>query len=368
MSTSVAAPPRVLRPTRRLLPSRRALTRGALAGCWALLHPREPFVAPRAPLPTEPVWLRTPDGWEVALRRIPARPGSPGEPVVFAPSIGNTGHAFDPSPDRSLAARLHALGFDVWWFAHRGTPGARSPSHPTHCDLDAVVEHELPLALDRITEATGADRVLWVGHGLGGHIALAHLARGGRHIAAATLVSTPVRFERPRTRTRLMGRLAAILPQEWRVPTGDLADLLAPGPGAQLTRKLAPSCTDAERRAALVHGTCSVRVGMIRQAARWLEAGHLTDRTGQIDIIAGLTDSTVPLQVVQGLGDPLCPAGSVAPLLQALPDNTVEHIILDERWGHLDPLLGPDAPDEVHPQLTGFLASQRETCWSADDF
>lgn len=368
MSADTLHPPvRVRTPstpsTRTGAPLARRLARGALASAWALRHPREPLAPRPKPQSTEPRWIRAEDGWECPLRRLAPKAGASGEPVVLAGGLGQTLHTFDPEPDGSLAARLHAAGFDVWWLGHRGSSGARPPQHPGPCDLDAIVAHDVPAVVERIKAVTGARRLLWVGHGLGGQLAYAHLAAGGDDIAGLVAIAAPLLFPRVHTRARLAGRIAAALPAEWRLPVGAVADALAPGPGADLLQRLAPSCDAAHRRGLLLHGTAAVRLGMIRQTARWYELGHLSDRSGRLDYAAALGGTRCPMFLVTAERDPVCPPRAIAPLSAATDHRERRHLLLAGDWGHLDLLLGPRAPKQVHLPIEKWLVARRQLAW-----
>jgi len=346
-------------------PLARRLARGALASAWALRHPREPLSTRPERTASEPRWTLTSDGWDLPIRRIPPRPGASGEPVVLAAEMGQSVHTLDALPERSLARTLHEAGYDVWLFHHRGDPSARPPAVPGVCDVDAVGTLDVPALLDRIEAVTGAPRCLWLGHGLGAHAALVYLATGGDRISGLVSIGAPVHFPRASTRARVVGRVAEWLPAEWRVPLGTVADVLAPGPGERLVRPLAHTSRSIDRRSLLLHGTEAVRCGLIRQAARWFEHGHLTDRTGTVDYSAALASTWVPMLVVTAAGDPLSTPGAVAPLLLG-SDRTRLH--LDETWSHFDPLLAPEAHQAVYRPVCRWLDDRRDTTWEATPF
>jgi predicted alpha/beta hydrolase len=347
-------------------PLARRLARGALASAWALRNPREPLATRPDPTRSEPRWAATEDGWELPLRRIPALPGMSGEPVVLATELGAADHTFDAIPESSLARRLHKAGYEVWWFHHRGHPQARSPSYIEHCDMDAVAGFDIPAALERIRAVTGAPRVLWVGHGVGAQVALIYAARGGDRLAGLVSVAAPVRFPRAHTRARVVGRVADWLPPDWRLPVGTIADILAPGPGQHVMRDLARHSSALDRRSLLLHGTEAVRVGLVKQGAKWFQHGHLSDRTGTIDYLHVLQQRSPPLFVVMAEGDPMCPVAASAPLLDGPGDRS--ELVLDHRFSHFDPFLAPEARETVFPAIETWLADRRTACWTAPVF
>ncbi|HCH65137.1 MAG TPA: hypothetical protein DFR83_20200, partial [Deltaproteobacteria bacterium] len=312
-------------------PLARRLARGALASAWALRHPREPLAKRSERTPTEARWVSTEDGWELPLRRIVPRPGARGEPVVLATELGPGDHTLDALPDQSLARLLHQAGYDVWWFHHRGTPRARPPARIEHCDMDAVASFDIPAALERIRAVSGAERVLWIGHGIGAQVAMIHLALGGDRIAGLVSLTAAVCFPHSHTRARIAGRVAAWLPPEWRIPIGTVADVLAPGPGEHVIAPLTRSSDSLERRSLLLHGVEAVRMGLIRQGAMWFEQGHLSDRSGTVDYTVALRHQRTPMFVISASGDLLCPPEAVAPLVEGA--QHCESLVLDRTWG-----------------------------------
>lgn len=342
---------------------RRRAARAALALAWSSRNPWEPFVGPEGDPRLHPVWYRSLDGWEAPLHRLPPRPGGSGEPVVLAHAAALGRRSFGLGPAGGLIQLLHDAGHDVWTLGHRGDSGARAPAAPGPVDLDAVVHLDLPPALDRVRAATGAARVLWVGHGLGGQLAVAALARGVEGIAGAALLGAATRFPATATLARAAGRIAGALPPHWRLPVHAVATALSPtGVDARLG-VLTRQADGPARRGLLTRATADLRLGFARQAATWLRAGALVDRDDQVDYVAALTGLRVPLLCVAGADDPVAPpwaargpADAVAPGFGATWD-------LGPGWSHLDLLTGPRAARELHPRLVDWLGALRSRCW-----
>ncbi len=359
--TRLTAQPRAIRARRRAPDIAGRIARRALASAWSLRHPQEPLSEKPSPSRWETVWVQTPDGWELPLSRVAARPGGRGEPVLISAGLGLGPHTVDAAPDRSLVRKLRSAGFDVWWFTHRGCADSRAPSTPTSCDVDAIAQYDIPTALDKICETTGAPQVLWVGHGLGGQVALVHLAHHGGRIAAMAALATPVAFPAAHTHQKVAGLVARLLPAEWRIPLGTVADLLAPGPGANLLVPYTGQCDATTRRGLLIHGTQAARMGMVRQLGVWMTHGHLCDRTGEVDYALALETCAVPMLVVTAQGDPLCPPRAVAPLMSS-PQRRA--IALPETWSHHDMLMGAAAPSVVFDPIVTWLSEHRDRVWN----
>ncbi len=349
------APPRALGPAAR---------RVIQAAAWAARHPREPF-AVDAPPAADRVYYRADDGWESPLYHVAAPHGADGAPVVLAHGLMTGPEGFALTTTDSLVHRLHARGHDVYLLAHRGDRGSVAPPGAAAFDFDDIVARDVPAALRLVRARSGAGRVLWVGHALGGQLLVAHLARGGRDdIAAAALLCTPVRFPPARTRARVAGMVTRLLPAGWPLPTRAAHQLLAPfsdrAPG------FAAATRDTEgpiARGMLVHASEDLTIGLARQVATWVRAGALCDRHDRVDYVAAMAGTTLPLWVLAADGDTVCPPAAAEPVVAAAAPGAATWTVLGSRWGHLDPLVGRDAPGQVLGPLARWLDQHRDRCW-----
>jgi len=360
--TQVRPAPLPRSPTRLALA--KTLGRAALAAAWAAHSPgvRERFLAP-APAPLVPcTWVRTADGWELPLWRQTPRPGADGAPVLLAVGPGLRPGCLRVRPDRSLVSALHEAGLDVYLMSHRGDPDARSPLGVQGFDFDDLVTQDLQATLDAIRARTQAERVLFVGHGMGGLMFIAHLARGGRaDLAAGVSLCAPVVFDVPSSRAREVHRIARLLPQSWRIPHRAIQRwMLATGRDTAL-RPLAQQVDGPTLRRMALDGTADLSAGLVQQIGRWHQAGHLCDRMGRFDDLAALEGMAFPLLSITGDADPICPPSAAAPLVQAL--RGAEAHTLKGGWGHLDPIVGAAAPRDVFPGIVRWLDRARRDCW-----
>jgi predicted alpha/beta hydrolase len=267
-------------------------------------------------------------------------------------------------PDTSLVRRLHRRGFDVYLLEHRGDRNALAGRGAGPCDLDAIVAHDLPAALARVRRYSGHPRALWIGHGLGGQLLYAFLARGGSHdLAAGVTLGAPVRFGPVASRARLLARAARLLPSGLRLPARRLAQLAATAESGRLAAVGLGRDLDGPRaRGLMVHGAADLPAAMLRQAARWLESGTLCDRDDRFDYVAALAGLRFPLLGVAAHGDPMGPPADTWPALDALDGDGVERIELDDSWGHLDLLVGRRAETDVMPAVVDYVVSHRRGC------
>jgi predicted alpha/beta hydrolase len=334
---------------------------------WATGHPREPFALSPDQVPPDRVYYRAADGWEAPLWRYPPLPGASGEPVLLLHDLAANVVTFDLVLGLSLARALQGAGFDVYLMEHRGDRHAVPPDDPAGAgfDFDDIVVGDVPAAIERVRSLTGAERVLWVGHSLGGQLLYAHLALGGAaEVAAGAALCAAVQFEPPKSHARLAAMVARLLPSEWIVPTRALSQVLAPFGGSELSNRLSPDTDGPVRRGLQLHGMEDTPVGLLRQMSRWLSSGSLCDRHDRLDYLAALEGSPVPLFVLAAEGDTVCPPSAAEPAVAQFQADRRVWRVLGPEWGHQDPLVGRQAAAVVFPELIAFLDAHRGRCWS----
>lgn len=352
-------------PTARALAA--PLADAALAASWRVLHPelRQRFLEARRPAPARRVHYTTSDGWQAPLFALPPCPGAPGEPVLLAHALGLAGDAYRYGA-RPIARALCQAGFSVYLLTHRGDRDAVAPGEAARGDFDDIVARDLPAALDAVRADSGYPRALWVGHGFGGQLGLAHAGRtGGEGLAALVLVNAAVRFCPPASEVRRVLAAARWLPRGWALP-GRLAGLLAPlvddhGPALE---RFAGGRTPGPRvRGLLRFGAEDVPVGLLRQVEAWMRAGRLVDRSGTLDYAEACATARAPLMLVTAAGDDLCRPAQARALLETWGGEDVATLDLDEGWGHDDPLFAEAAPELVHAPIAAWLDARRRLAW-----
>ena len=125
--------------------------------------------------------LSMPDGATIVLRRV-ARPSLPPVgttvasrvPVLLVHGLAMNHQSFDLGED-SLARRLQRDGFDVWLLTLRSGRSYLWPFGPRHCTFAAMVEQDLPRAVDAVLARTGQARLDIAALSMGGMLVYASL-------------------------------------------------------------------------------------------------------------------------------------------------------------------------------------------------
>ena len=171
-------------------------------------------------------FVRTSDGWRLALHRHLPRGGGSGLPVLLCAGYACNRYFIDYDERYSLARHLAREGFDAWVLELRGRGLSRpDPSciRPRAWTFDDLAGIDVPAAVEHVAGRTGR-RVAWVGHSMGGMVLYAYLGRhaGTAPLAAGVTLAAPVVF--PPTSSMLFQRIGTLLldlpfgetvPQRW---------------------------------------------------------------------------------------------------------------------------------------------------------
>jgi pimeloyl-ACP methyl ester carboxylesterase len=326
-----------------------------------VLHParRERFQAPQAP-PLRRVYYTAADGWRAPLFVAPAAPGGAGEPVVLAHTLAVGADSFQYLGS-GLVKRLTAQGFRVYLLAHRGDRAALAPHRGALSDVtfDAILERDLPAALDAAAQDAGFPRVHWVGHGLGGLLGLAEAGRGGDRLASVIALCAAMRVGRGSSQLRTTARVLRWLPRGWRVPVRSVAGL-----GAALV-DFDPALPGPAMRAAMGRTAEDVPVSLLRQLERWARTGVVSSCGGLIDYQHTLRRARQPLLLGCAECDPWQPASATESLLTHWggQDTTVLRLA---GLGHFDAIVGEAADRKVFQPLVNWLSDRRMAAWERD--
>ncbi len=325
---------------------------------WRLrnLTERDPFAVQR-PDGLRRLAVCADDGGGLDVFAMPTRANAAGEPVAVLATLGLHPTALLAGTGARWLDRLVDEGFAPYLIAHRACRRPEDPGGPGAVDFDAVVDHDLPAALDQIARDSGYPRAHLVGHGLGGQLWLAYAAvHGAERIASVVAIAAPVRFPVGKS-PGWWARAAHALPTAVTLPTRALgrwsAGLGAADGGGR----------GVARRAALAHGSVDVSGALVAQLVAWLGAGSLVDRAGGRDYVAGLAGVGEPLLVVAGEGDALCPRAAALAVREAWRAGAVTVAELPPTWDHLDAVLHPEAGRVLGDALIPWLRGHRLRAW-----
>lgn len=353
------------------------------------------FAASRA---GEPFPVKTADGWTlVAHRYKPARPRA-AAPIILCHGLTYNALFWDLDPACSPAQYLSSVGFDVWSVSLRGnglsqkwvwkldaaptqlfgaavrriSQGKIAPTGYATIDpkfsnwtMDDHIAKDLPAFVHFVRKTTGAPDVTWVGHSMGGIIAIAALARYqnpgiGRLVAVGSQVTMP--------NGQLVGQyIDSLIGSRQLQLSGkvDAARAVEMGQTGLHDMFFNIRNVDSKVYEALTTWATDVpSVGLMKQYMALSRRGELFDAANSYSYARNLANVTVPCLFACGAADRFAPPAVQQQLHAGVgsADKSVAYFGRAQGFqadaGHDDALVGLNSRAQVYPFLERWIAQR----------
>ncbi len=317
--------------------------------------------------------VRTRDDWRIALYRYPAVSQRYEIPILLCHGLGANRFNFDLGPDVSLARYLQQEGFEVWSIDLRGRGhsrrypmgnGRRVRPHV----FDDYVKKDAEAAIRHVLDQTGASKVHWIGHSMGGLVLFALLQSAeAEAIASGVAIGSPGSFARigGTSLANVSFRFLRYFP---RIPLSFLAAGLAPLlarirlPGDSLFMNRNNVDVQPVERA-LCYLVADMSGGEVAQFMDWEKSGEFRTFDGLTSYEANYPSVRQPLLFIAGAKDYLVPPASVAAVHDRISSEKKDFVVLgkqhgqEQDYGHGDLLIGKNVRREVFPRILDWLVS-----------
>jgi pimeloyl-ACP methyl ester carboxylesterase len=361
-------------------------------------HPQ----GPASRNPPQTLAVKTADGWTlVAHRYLPTGQRKPGAaPVILCHGLTYNALFWDLDPSCSFAENLASLGYDVWAVDLRGcgqsrkwvwklndAPEAviggavRRLTHGKHApngyetldprfaewDLDHHIAYDMPALVTLVRQHTGAAEVTWVGHSMGGIVAICHLARYpnpgiGKLVTIGSQVTMPQgQLARQFLEELVLKRQRQLTGQ---LQSNELANLTktsvhdmffnVQNASPQVYEALSGWATDVPA------------IGLMRQYMVLANTGELYDAKKQFNYAKALGNVKVPFFISCGATDQFAPP-VVQRYLYDHVGSTDKTLVIFGRaqnfsadCGHDDSLVGLNSKTEVYPAIERWISGARQ--------
>ncbi|MFO0600833.1 MAG: alpha/beta hydrolase [Myxococcaceae bacterium] len=327
------------------------------------------FVRAAYELPDRPqrIDVTTRDGWTVAAWFRPASQRRYGLPVVLCHGLANN-HAFmEFRGEQNLAKFLSELGFDCYSVDLRGVGGTSAPNEgPYDVSFDDHVQEDLPALVDAICAHAGSEQVVWVGHSLGGLVALAAASTSlkGR-IAALVTMGSPVFFRFPRALVWLikLARSAAVWGRFETRMLGLIVPLVGRTPAPRIAHATAnlDNLSGDDQRLLVANVFAPMWKSVLGQLQDWIAHDVFRSRDRSVDYREGVRALSIPVLVIGGTVDHLAPPEASCRYFDLLTSSKKQLALFGREhghasdYGHGDLVVGRRARDEVYPVVKQFL-------------
>lgn len=316
------------------------------------------------------------DGWELALYRY--RPGTVAagrEPIILCHGMLSNRFNVDLDEEVSLARYLREKGFDAWVMELRGHGRSRRAAPSDRAvdgaprrrrfdwNVDDYIQRDLIAVVDHVRRATGAERVHWFGHSMGGMILYGACALEGTasRIRSAVVTDAPATFGPLRTPARMGRAYARLIPA---VPPAIVIPFL--GPLVWLLPDLmGPRYGISERRLMMtLLANAIIPWGSSRallQFCEMLESGRFRSMDGGVDYERGASLIDFPLLVLSSARK-LMDERAILYGFEHAAANDKRYVRLSRANGyttdytHSNLLLSGSSPREVFPLIADWYA------------
>ena len=311
--------------------------------------------------------VRTADGWHITLFRYRAATGA-GEPVFLCHGVMENQFTFSSPPGHSLIDVLREKGYDCWHIELRGNRSSLPALRHRRSEgrFDDYLLYDIPAALKFIREATGIEKVHWIGHSMGGMLLYAYeLMHGAREIASATTLGTPPGFEgAPALRPKLLLAALAFSPSLFDIvlrcltPTFPLFKLpisIAPINWNNVHPDIGP--------ATFFNLVETPTYDVADKLTRWGMTKIWRVNNTKVDVISGLKTLRVPLFAIFGEVDAFIPVANGRKFYDALPSDDKKLLVLSKKNGHVedynhvDLVMARNGREEVYEPIAAWLAA-----------
>jgi pimeloyl-ACP methyl ester carboxylesterase len=306
------------------------------------------------------------DGWELSVWHRPALAKRYAEPVILCHGLGNNHRIFEFQPPLSLAVALSDAGFDCYAVDLRGCGDSSRPpkGRRAEASFDDHVLLDVPAVLKLVRSRANGAKAIWVGHSMGGLIALAASDEPTQEqLQGLITLGSPVFLSTLDARTRIALRLGLFFAVANRIHLNALARLAVPFAGLAPPSLMAgmisaPNVDAAIRRRALTHMIAPIWHGVLTQFADWIRNDVFRSRDGKVDYRERIARLHVPLLTIGGSADRLAPK-DVIERAHALAGSSDKTLIIDslegQAYGHGDMLFGRDAPIHMYARIIAWL-------------
>jgi len=291
-------------------------------------------------------------------------------PVLLVHGFGQNRYAWH-LPSRSVSAYLARAGFDVFNLDLRGHGRSRHFSARTIHSVDDYITEDLPAAIDAVRKHSDGRPVFLVGHSLGGLVSYAAAPRLQGAVAGVASIGSPYEFTRGSRSLRALSVCFEGL-RRARIPhVSGSASLYPVGQVLRSIRRVAESALypipirgwhagaleahvlEEHLRFAFDHAGITELRTMFEWAADKKFGGRARDYADTFE------QMDLPLLVIAGEHDDLAPPASVEPAYAR--SRSRDKSFCTVPFGHIDLLVGRDAPATTWATLTAWLTSRAKS-------
>ena len=346
--------------------------------------------------------VNTADGWTLVAHRFRPKTAVPkpgAAPIILCHGLSYNALFWTLDANCNFPDYLSKLGYDVWVVDLRGCglsrkwvwklddapnqiigdalrrmskgklgSGGYATIDPKFADwsLDHHIFYDVPALVTLVKHHTKADEVTWVGHSMGGIIALAHLSRF-KNPGIGKLVTIGSQFTMPEGRLMIEFASEMMAAREGQL-TGKLVgrDVMNQGKTSVDNLFFNVKNTPPKVYEALSGWAKDIpAIALMRQYMTLSETGILWDSRRKFDYSKAAANIKVPILVTCGASDQFAPPESQKYLFDHVGSTDKTLVIFGKAQGfavdsgHDDTLVGNTSREQVYPLIERWISGSR---------
>lgn len=326
------------------------------------------------PLQGEKHEVITKDDWKLTVESFPSLDQAKKKkyPILICHGLGANRQYFKAKDEDSLVRNLQRAGYDVFLMDLRGRSDAGETGywfgkHTYSYDIDAYINQDLDAAVDFVLKKTGAPKLNYIGHSMGGIIMHARLGTlNESRVANFIAIASPMSFLPYNKWTYKLYTMRGgmiLLPVLPLRPGGVIGSIFPEFLYAPFVQAfLNPENTSSEVKNQLMRKALNnISKPEIKQFIHMTEHGGIYSADGKISYKENLKNVNIPVYLLAGRRDELADPAVVRDVYERVgsKDKTFDVIsradgFIDD-YGHTDLIFGKEAHKEVHPRIVDWL-------------
>lgn len=320
------------------------------------------------------LWAHTQDGWKLALyHKSPENIASPLGPVLLVHGLGaNRYNMAAPVQHINFAQYLRDRGHDVWVAELRGAGrsryvGKRWQRRKSY-NFNDLAFQDAPALIQKVLSETGAKRVHWVGHSLGGMVAYAAMINGKPDYfqSVVTLGSPGISANQHPYLDYVFPLRGVLNLRKWSpYRPASIVGRMFP----RLVKRVAcPVLANhnlmhhEDVRALVSKALAPVSLRLVQQFATWYTLSKEQEGSGlQGDYWRNFDKITRPTMMVAGAADRIVPLDNVQEVFDQIKSDDKKLLVCSKAngfagdYGHIDLILARSARFEIYPRIAEWI-------------
>lgn len=318
---------------------------------------------------------KTSDNWDLTLEHHSPRKLSSAKkfPVIICHGLIGNRNYFKIKEEESIVYRLISEGYDVWLLDLRGRTDAGTPSlffgeKTYNFSFDDYATKDVEAAISYVLAKTGAEKVNWIGHSMGGMVVYTKIGTfQEKRIANLVTLGSPFSFYNPTKNVKTLNSLSFLLRFIPVIPSASIAhlgsDYKIPLPEKPFLRlfyykeNTEPSVEHALKSVS----TNNESPNVFKQFANGVKTGEILSLDESISYTSNLKNIKIPVFLIAGRRDHLGTPMIVRHVYDNIGSNDKTMLIASraeghsEDYGHVDLVMGTHSNKDINTPIVKWL-------------